>query len=197
MRDGISRNAILQLVIRSSLGNAERFLDDAVLLANNFSFGHAFAFAILALEETGKAIYWNWAKNSFVNVDDDFFKNLRTHRTKQRVVKEIKKLAVLKTEIDNYRKNRNRCKIPFESLPELDSFLNKLEESSRFKSVDAFYGELEKMKHLALYVDVDENGIPSDPSIFTKDICDKYLRFVQTIFRYAKDGLLSETESKD
>lgn len=57
MRDGTSQSDILQLVIGSSLVNAERFLNDAVLLANNSSFCHAFAFAILALEETDKAIY--------------------------------------------------------------------------------------------------------------------------------------------
>lgn len=197
MRDSVSQSDILQLVIRSSLENAERFLNDAVLLTNNSSFGHAIAFTILALEETGKAIYCNWAKNNFVKVDDAFFKNLRNHKTKQRVIKEIKKLIILKTEINNYRKNKKRRKIPFKSLPELDFFLTKLEESSQFKSVDAFYGELEKMKQLTLYVDIDEDGIPSDPSTFTKDICDKYLRFVQTIFRYAKDGLLPKTKSKD
>ena len=190
MKDDISQNDVLRLVIRLSLENAERFLDDAMLLINNSSFGHAFALTTLALEETGKAIYCEWAMNGFVNVNDNFFKNLRTHKTKQKVIREIKKLIILKTEIDKYRKSKNRRKNPFKSSLELDLFLTKLENSAQFKSVDAFYGELENMKHFALYVDVGKDGVPSDPSVFTKNVCDLYLTFVQTIFISAKNDLL-------
>ena len=190
MNGSISQNDVLKLVIGLSLENAERFLNDAVLLINNSSFRHAFAFIILALEEIGKAIYCNWAMKGFVKVNDDFFQNLRTHKTKQKVIREIEKIITLKTEIGKYKKNKNRRKIPFKSSPEFDFFLTKLEGSSQFKSIEAFYGELENMKLLALYVDIGKDGIPSDPSIFTKEVCNSYLKFVQTIFTSTKDGLL-------
>jgi len=197
MKDSISQNDILQLVIRLSLDNAEKFLKDAELLINSSSFGHAFALTILALEETGKAIYCNWAKDGFVKVDDDFLKNLRTHKTKQKVLKEVLKLVILKAEINNCRKSKKRRKIPFKSSSPPCLFLTELEESPQFKSIDAFYGELEKMKQLALYVDIGENGTPSEPGMFTKGVCDKYLRFVQAIFLSAKRGLLSKTVNEE
>jgi len=189
MKDTISQNDLLLLVIRLSLENAERFLNDAVLLINDSSFGHAFAVTVLALEETAKAIYCNWALNGFVKADESFFKNVKTHKTKQRVIKEIEKLIILKTEIESYRKSKNRRRASFKSRPEYDFFLTKLENSRKFKSIEANYGELEKMKHLALYVDVNKDGFPSDPSIFTRDICDSYFSFVQNVFSCAKDAL--------
>lgn len=188
VRDSISQNYILQQVIRMSLENAERFLNDATLLINNSSYGHAFALTILALEEIGKATYCNWAKNGFIRIDNDFLKRLKSHKTKQRVIKEIVKLAILKTEVDNHGKSKKRRKAPIASESELNYILTKL-ESSQFKSVETFYGELEKMKQLALYVDISEDGIPSDPNFVTKDACDKYLHFVKTISTYAQDGL--------
>jgi len=191
MKDKISQTDLLLMVIRLSLENAERFLNDAVLLINNSSFGHAFALTVLALEETCKAVYCNWAINGFVTVDDDFFKNLRIHKTKQRVLKEIQKLTILKNEIDEYRKNKKRRRYAFKSRPELDIFLTKLEASFKFKSIEAFYGELEKMKQLGLYVDV-EDGVPLNPSIFTRDVCDSYLSFVQAFLTSARDSLLSK-----
>ncbi len=189
MKDRNSQNDVLKLVINLSLDNAERFLNDASLLINNSSFGHAFAFIILALEEIGKAIYCNWATKGFVEINDDFFKNLRRHKTKHKIIREIEKLDILKTEIDNYKKSKNRRKIAFKSLPELDFFLAKLEHSSQFKSIEGFYRELENMKHLGLYVDIGKDALPSDPTIFTKDICEPYLDFVQTIFMAAKKRL--------
>lgn len=194
MKDSIEQNAVLKLVIGLSLENAQRFLDDATLLINNSSFGHAFALATLALEETGKAIYCEWALNGFVNVNDSFFKNLRTHKIKQKVIRELKKLVVLETEVTKYRKNKNGWKIPFKSSFELNLFMTKLENSVQFKSIDALYGELENMKHLALYVDVGNEGIPSSPIVFTKDVCDIYLTFVQAIFTSAKNALLSNSK---
>lgn len=198
MSDNVPQNDILQQVTTLSLENAETFLSDAELLINNSSFGHAIALIILALEEVGKAIYCNWAKNGFIKVDNDFLKGLKTHKTKQRVIKEIKKLDILQTEIKKYKKSKNRRKIPFKSKPELVTFLAELEESSQFKSVDAFYGELEKIKQLAFYVDIDERGIPSSPhSLFSKDVCHKYLDFVQKVFIYTKDAILSKPKKKD
>lgn len=196
MKASIFQNDILYSVIKLSLDNAERFLKDATLLRNSSSFGHATAFAILALEETGKAIYCNWARKGFVKVDNDFLKNLKTHNAKQRVVKEIEKLAILKTEINNYKKGKKGKKFPFKSSLELDFFITKLEKSLKFKSVDGFYGELEKIKQLALYVDV-KDGILSEPNMFTKDVCDKFLRFAQFIFLSVKDSLLSKTMNKE
>ena len=190
MKDSVSQNEVLTLVISLSLENAERFLNDAALLISNSSFGHAFALTILALEETGKAVYCNWAMKGFVKVNDDFFKNIKNHKSKHKVIREIEKLVTLKTEIENYRKSKNGRKILFKSLPESDFFLTRLESSSQLKSIEAFYGELENMKHTALYVDIGKDGIPLDPSIFTKDVCDSYLTFVQNIFTSVKNSLL-------
>jgi len=75
-------NSFLPQVINMSLRNAEILLNDARLLINNNSFDHAFAFTILALEEIGKAIYCNWAKKRYVNVDKNFFTRLKMHKIK-------------------------------------------------------------------------------------------------------------------
>jgi AbiV family abortive infection protein len=192
MKDNRSKNNFLKPIIVLALTNAERFLNDAELLMDNLSFGHAFAFIILALEETSKAIYCNWAMDGFVKVDDNFFKNLRSHKIKHKVIREMKKLNILETEIDHYKRNKKRRKIPFKSLPELDLFLTKLEGSFQFKSVEAFFGELENLKHLGLYVDISRDGKATHPTIFTKEICDSYLNFVRPIFFAAKESLLQK-----
>jgi len=196
MKENISQNDVLHLVITLSLENAEKFLDDAQILIKNSSYGHAYAFTVLALEEIGKAVYCNWTINGPLKVDDDFLKRLRDHKTKQKVIKEVEKLVVLKTEMDNYRKSKNRRKAPSKSPIERDFFLAKLESSSQFKSLEAFYGSLEKFKQLALYVDINENGIPSSPSFFTKDICDFNLNFVKSILSSAKTSMLAHKEQK-
>lgn len=190
MSDNVFQNYILQQVITLSLENAETYLNDAELLINNSSFGHAIALTILALEEVGKAIYCNWAKNGFVKVNDDFFKGLKTHKTKLRVLKEIDKLIVLRTELNKYEESKNRRKIPCKSKSEMITFLTELEKSFQFKSIEAFYGELERMKQLAFYVDINQRGVPLSPRLFSKDICHKYLDFVQKVFTSTK-GLSS------
>jgi len=191
--DNASQN-ILQLVINWSLENAETFLSDAKLLIENSSFGHSLALMVLALEEVGKAVYCNWARNGLIKVDDDFFKNLKDHKTKQRVFREIERLAILKTEINTCQKTKRRRRYQLKSNYEIFRFITEIEESTRFKSIDAFYGELEKMKQLALYVDVDENGVPSAPSFFASDRCKEYLDFVQKRFTLVKDALLSKVK---
>jgi len=187
-RKNIQPDASLLLTIKIALENAEAFLNDASLLFSNSSFGHAVALTILALEEMGKAVYCNWAIKGFVKIDDDFFERLKTHKVKQRVHMEVERLAILSGEISKYQIGKRR-NYPFESGSEELRVISEIEALPQFRSVGAFYKQLDKLKQLALYVDLSNDGVPFGPTLFTKDICQWYLDFAQKRFLVVKKAL--------
>ncbi len=183
----------LRRVIRLSIENSEKFLDDAELLMRNSSYGHAYAFTVLALEELGKAVYCNWTINAGLKVDDEFFKRLRNHKIKQKVIKEVQKLATLTTEIEKYTKDKKR-EYPFENSSESSFFFRDFEELPQIKFLEAHCGSLEGLKQRALYVDVSEGGILSSPEVFTKDDCNFNLNHVKSLLTLAKKTMLENNE---
>ncbi len=193
MKDGNSEKVVLQCVIKLSLENSEKFLEDAELLIQNSSYGHAFAFTVLALEELGKAVYCNWTINAALKIDDDFFKKLRNHKIKQKVIKEAQKLAVLSTEMEKYKKSKKR-EYPFETSTESSFFFHDFEKLPQVKFLEDYCGSLEGMKQRALYVDMGEDGVLSYPGVFTKDACNYNLNHVKSLLTIAKTTMLKNDE---
>jgi AbiV family abortive infection protein len=184
----------LHSVIRLSLENSGKFLEDAEILMKNSSYGHAYAFTVLALEELGKAVYCNWTINGGLKIDDDFFKRLTNHKIKQKVIKEVLKLTALATEIKKYTTDK-KMEYPFETSTESSFFFHDFEELPQIKCLEAYCGSLEGLKQRALYVDVSESGALSSPSAFTRVDCNSNLEYVKSLLIVAKQTMLETKET--
>jgi AbiV family abortive infection protein len=83
-----------------SLENAEQYIKDAELLIENSSFGHAYAFAILAYEELGRTVIcifgilgcWFTDKDMITPNVKGWNKTFKNHVTKQIIMKVIDEL---------------------------------------------------------------------------------------------------------
>jgi len=85
-----------------SLENAEQYIKDAELLIENSSFGHAYAFAILAYEELGKTLMcifgmlvcWFTNKDVITPTIKGWNKTFKNHVTKQIIMRVIDELHI-------------------------------------------------------------------------------------------------------
>ncbi len=184
----------LKSLIKMSLDNAGQFLLDAKVLIDNSSFGHAYALTVLALEEIGKAIYYNWAILGFIKIDKNLAKNLKYHKHKQRVLMEILRLGIIDRGIKKHTTFKRR-KYPFRNIFELRKFLENVEKSTEFRSVGDFYESLEQTKQLALYVDVREGKLTS-PRFFDREMCEHLLQYVSKLFIISTKTLLKQSDKQ-
>jgi len=181
---------VLRYVIEMSLKNSETFLNDARLLINNSSYTHAFALIILAIEEMGKAIYCNWAKNGYIIIDKKFFKNIKSHRIKLKVLMEIERLAVLQDEINKKQKDKSNID---SNDNKLDT-LSKVEKMPQYKSIKEFYLNLDNLKQDSLYVDIKDKFTPTSPDFFTKEVSKFFLDFAHVRLTTVKNALLKTSK---
>jgi AbiV family abortive infection protein len=73
----------MDITVKAIIDNAQRLLEDAILLAADGSYRTAIALTVLSLEESGKASLVLWQKLGFLKVEASA---LRHHSEKQRII---------------------------------------------------------------------------------------------------------------
>jgi len=211
----ISKEELIN-AFRLSIENAEQFIKDAELLIESSSFGHAYAFGVLAIEEMGKAFLFAVAVflHHVYNKDLIEKKKLQNrrrnpftkHLTKQKFVKIVDKLyealyPLFDAKVSEMeRLSEEDIKVEITSVQSLDmvqkfiesvftsEFKNDLEDLLEELGVDRVMEEftLEEEKWRGLYVDYRRGKFISPKKVRKEDAI-RYLADVKRSFERVKE----------
>jgi len=160
-----------------SLENAEHWVEDAKLLAGNFSFGHATALLRFACEETAKAhVCWLTSEKIIPTENKVILDVFRYHGAKNSII--LSTLLIMAFLGDNHLKQ----KIDKESL--------ELSEEKIVESYEMFEEALvstDKMRQKAMYVDVnlEDNNVETPLTIEEKE-AKAILRVAETFLKIVR-----------
>ena len=158
---------VLKDAVELCVNNAERFINDAILLLDNGSYGHAFALAVLAEEEFAKGCAYYASSEGIL--PKDFLKEVGRTRDSH-IMKLAIGLGIMRAHEQIVMK-KTVGDMNFEKLAE------------RVKA-------LQKNKERGLYVDVDlEKEVLSSPDSLKKGEVEKYLSELKVVFEAAKPYL--------
>lgn len=177
----MKRKGKIEEAINECLKNATRFVSDAkLLIKKNRSYGHAFGLCVLADEEIGKAVLLIAVSQGFLrfeDVKDQMYKH--QFKLKMQVLMEYAEktidsdlLEVLMM-YENIRYTDFRIKL-------VKNHLEKYGKAIRKKR-----RQLDRMKQLGFYVEIDRKGISSPESFPINDV-ENYLNEVQSRLEISK-----------
>lgn len=164
----MKRKGKIEGAIDECLKNANRFLSDAkLLIKKNRSYGHAFGLCVLADEEIGKAVLLTAVSQGFLkfeDVKDQMYKH--QFKLKMQVLMEYAEKTIdsdlleILMMYENIRYTDFRIKL-------VKNHLEKYGKAIRKKR-----RQLDRMKQLGFYVEIDRKGISSPRSFSLFDVED-------------------------
>ncbi len=174
------------------------------MLVADGSHGHAFALAILAEEELGKAHICFLAAEGLVRIEGRWLKNLYTHEAKQAIQAGLTFLSAMIFPMFSDALELSRS--PEFKDPKAakkirkDWFrrhLKRLEEAARdgtpeaaeFQSRMKWFDKMDLQKQRGLYVDFNDDGVPISPVDVAEETAQEYLKEVEDRLEVAKVAL--------
>lgn len=132
------------------VGNAERLMNDAIILRDAESYRSSIALAILAMEEVGKACLIKWKADGYIS--RDIMKDIRSgHVSKQRILGVYYWAKSIKEVVDNQR-NQNLGQARLEKLAR-----KKSHKASIYVIHRAETGLYDGIKQMGFYTDIDDD----------------------------------------
>lgn len=132
------------------ISNAERLLNDAIILKDAGSYRTSMALSILALEEVGKACLVKWKADGYIS--RDIIKDIRSgHVSKQRILGVYHWAKAIKDVVDN-QKNKKLSQGQLEKLAR-----KKSHKASIYTIHRAETGLYDGMKQMGFYTDIDDD----------------------------------------
>lgn len=178
----MKRRGKIEKAINECVRNATRFLSDAkLLIKKNRSYGHAFGLCVLADEEIGKAVLLTAVSKGFLKFEDvknQMFKH--QFKLKMQVLMEYAEKTIDSDLLEVLMRHEDIRYTDFR-IKLVKNHLKKYGKAIRKKRK-----QLDRMKQLGFYVEIDKKGF-SSPESFSMNDAENFLNEVQSRLEISKE----------
>jgi len=164
------------IIAEKSMENAKKYYEDAILLLNNHSYGHAMSFAILGIEEFSKSLICKFS----IYADE---KKIKIDRLEKVIENEVFKNHNSKIYVSLFY---DRIWLPLIEKKEIkETNLKDFIDSFKFdlRSIKEKPEEINRDKQKGFYVNLDS----SSPLDIKKNSADRYIILLKSLIQKLED----------
>ena len=187
--------------------NSHQYIEDAKVLAQKKSYGHAYALLVLSVEEAVKALACKERMEG--RLDEEKFKEFFiSHKPKQKfvfrdLIEEVDALAIMfytpflsKETKRLIKRKQNEIKhedgiIPtFSEIikPEIEGILKQKDEI--LEQMRSLHEEMQERKEVGLYIDFTPERKVISPDVIDKEETEKLLEYVKYLYAIVHDTII-------